>query len=239
LLASCFALLLSATAAAAPQVRWLTLKSSRPGLYDIRARYPELKGPGPVTALANREFRSEAESEAGSVRQAALGDRKLGAQRFGPYELRLSTHLSVVDDELVTGYLASDSFTGGAHGNAHYLPLNFGIVGGRAVKLRLKDLLRPEVDPVRFYSDATLPGLNQQKRAREASPVDEVPPQLVDRFVITRAGITWIFAPYDVGAYAEGAYFVKVPWEQMEGSLRTAGPLQRLRGMGVAVPDGG
>jgi hypothetical protein len=222
--------LLAAAALAAPLTKWRTVSDDRRGLYRLKASYPVFTADSPVARLANHAYRQAAQQATAQVRQEAIADaprrRRLGAPMG--YALDLRGHTSLVGERLLCGYLTDFRFTGGAHPSTNYLPMNFALVGGKAKRLVLKDLLARDASAAKLTVDAVLPELNRIKRGRGADPAVSLDPGLLDKFVVTANGITWLFAPGDAGAYAEGSYLVKVPWSRLEGLLRAAGPLQPL-----------
>ena len=46
-------------------------------------------------------------------------------------------------------------------------------------------------------------------------------------FTFSPAGVEFHFAPYHVGSYAEGMYYVLVPYSVLKPVLRPGGPLAR------------
>ncbi len=47
-------------------------------------------------------------------------------------------------------------------------------------------------------------------------------------FALTPAGIRIAFAPYAVGSYAEGAYFVTLRYESLQSVIDPTGPLAKF-----------
>ena len=74
-------------------------------------------------------------------------------------------------------------------------------------------------------------------QAMEASSVgpggiEELTDVQCDNYVMTPYGMTWMFSPYEVASYAEGEFFVKVPWSELR-------PIMRRTPLMDPVPESG
>jgi hypothetical protein len=114
----------------------------------------------------------------------------------------------------------TDWYTGGAHPNYGFAEHNFLRSGDEIEMLELPDLFTQNADlsgMANFVKD----DLNKQ----EASfiPEDFNAKTLEDSssFTLSPKGITFHFAPYAVGSYAEGYYEVTVPFEEVKDMLRS------------------
>jgi len=216
--AICFGMLLAFSAAdASLPVRWRTMTSSKPGFYKASVQIPQFGTNDPVARFANDELRKKARTLLNSFVSSAY-DPKFKPSL--PYEYQLRAVVGVAEPGLISYYLTEYSFTGGAHGNTALTGWSYGMVGNRPGPLKFANLQRNRMESRAAATQIVLPALNDAKRIRGGDPVTELPPTTTDNFVITRAGMTWLFSPYDVGPYAEGAYFVKVPWTDMQGTVR-------------------
>ncbi len=140
-----------------------------------------------------------------------------------PFELTIEPTVSLNSARRVSVLLTVVQYAGGAHPNTYHEGFVFGADGK---SLALKDLLRPGVSEQDFVAAILLPELNEVKRARGSGPVQSLGPAELSCFVATPAGISWVFSPYAVGSYAEGTFVVKIPWEKLEGVLRSPNPLR-------------
>lgn len=216
--AICFGMLLAFGAAdASLPVRWRTMTSSKPGFYKATVQIPQFGTNDPVARFANEELRKKARVLLNAFVSSAY-DPKFKPRI--PYEYQVKTTVGVAEPGLVSYYLTEYSFTGGAHGNTALTGWTFGMAGNRPGPLKFANLQRNRMESRAAATEIVLPALQEAQRKRGGNPATELPPTFVDNFVLTRAGITWLFSPYDVGAYAEGAYLVKVPWTDMQGTVR-------------------
>jgi heat shock protein HslJ len=214
----CFGLLLAAGLAdASLPVRWRTLTSSKAGYYNAKVVIPIFQSSDPVARLANQELGKKARLLLNAFVSSSK-DQKF--KPFAPYEYQVSATIGVAEPGLVSYYLTEYSYTGGAHGNTALTGWTYGMTGGRPGALKFANLQRNRMESRAAATAIVLPALNEAKRKRGADPVEELPPTFVDNFVITPAGITWLFSPYEVGAYAEGSYSIKIPWIDMQGTVR-------------------
>jgi uncharacterized lipoprotein YbaY len=227
LLLALFGLLVAPMAEASP-VQWRAIRRVKTGVYDVKAVYPVIPLRSAVAKQANQAFRQVAETATREVIRGAERDARESGRLRAPYALEMKSAITYLADDLVSGLITVYQYTGGAHGNTFFVPVNYGLVKGRVKKLMLADLLPPDADPVAFATEAALPLLNEQKRARGADEMTALDKNLINQFYFSQNGLTWTFAPYDVGAYAEGAYVVKAPWSRMEGQLDNNGPLRYI-----------
>lgn len=109
-------------------------------------------------------------------------------------------------------------YTGGAHPNTFYRALTFERVAGVGVReLALRDLFRAA------YADTLLTEVDRKLRAWGAAWIVDGSVVLQEAdlnvFTLTRRGLRFAFAPYAVGPYAQGAFFVTVPYELLSDAL--------------------
>lgn len=123
-------------------------------------------------------------------------------------------------------------FSGGAHGNSHFTALNFALADdGTVQSLGLWDLLAKSRTNAEQLSRLILADLRRQR----ASSVleggiksftaelerDSIP------FTLQPGGLAFHFAPYAVGAYAEGDYEVRIDHKSLLPLLRPGSRLVR------------
>ncbi|MGE0001680.1 MAG: DUF3298 domain-containing protein, partial [Fimbriimonadaceae bacterium] len=196
----CAILALSLTLATPPKVTFKQESHDRAGWYEVSATIPTFSG-NEIAKLASRECAKIARDRMAEFRDEY--DRNDKPDRIGYFDW--SPVVSLLTDSMVSLYAHSDTYTGGAHGNRDFVGLNFAMVAGKPKRIVLADLMDPGADPVVTASELVIPKL----RAMNASSVidggvTQVTPQQADNFVVTPAGITWLFSPYEVASYAEG-----------------------------------
>lgn len=203
------------TLATPPKVTFNQESHNRAGWYEVSATIPTFRG-NEVAKLASRESARIARDRMTEFRNEY--DRNDKPHRIG--YLDWSPVVSLLTDSMVSLYAHCDTYAGGAHPNRDFVGLNFAMVAGKPKRIVLADLMDPGADPVATASELVIPKL----RALNASSIvygeiTQLTQQQADNFVVTPAGITWLFSPYEVASYAEGHFFVKVKWEEMNGKV--------------------
>lgn len=203
-------------------VRTASISSARKGLWNAKATYPVFTSDSETRRIASQTFKQDAEKTLGEFVRNARGFAASGQKPIAPWELSQSAVVALNSASLVSGYAQTFDYSGGAHPNRYYRAINVAKIGNKVKRIKLSDVIKPGEDLEEFATENIVPELNRMKRARGIDGiVYEVDEKLLDNFVITPAGITWLFGPYDVGAYVEGEYFVKVSWLKL---LRELGP---------------
>ncbi|CAA9579037.1 MAG: Bll3052 protein [uncultured Truepera sp.] len=113
-------------------------------------------------------------------------------------------------------------YTGGAHPNTDYRSLTFRRVGERTVRVTLRNLFRDGTP----YRRVLLSEVNCKLRARRAAWIVDGSVTLKERdlnvFTLTSRGLEFVFAPYAVGPYAQGVFFVTVSYDALKNLLKPA-----------------
>lgn len=121
-------------------------------------------------------------------------------------------------------------YTGGAHGNTWYAPINLLLSSSGASRFGLDDIFLKGSGWERKVSELIIEDLRKQEAAWIIQgEVTEVDPSQLDRFTVSPAGIDFYFGPYEMGCYAEGTYVAFLPWAALEGFIETSGPVDLLR----------
>jgi len=107
-------------------------------------------------------------------------------------------------------HFMGSEYTGGAHGNRFHMVLSFDLNSGK--RLGFDDL---------FADKNALPKLInriadgvQALKAAGTDPVSRAPAAIdanMDRIALTAEGLRVIYAPYEMGSYAEGEFVVDIP----------------------------
>lgn len=121
------------------------------------------------------------------------------------------------------------SYTGGAHGNTFFVSSTYWIKDGKAVQLKLADLFLPNASYMKVLSDYCINDLRKKGAGWVVSgELKEFKEEDLDVFAVSPRGIMFAFAPYAVGSYAEGPYFVEIRYDELEGVLNPRGPLKKF-----------
>jgi hypothetical protein len=193
------------------------MTSSKAGVWKAKAMCPVFDA-SLVGLQSTKEFRSTAKSFFDEFMSAATSN----PQRV-TYELDVKPTIAISRPRIVSGYFTVFSFTGGAHPNTFLRSVTVGLVGGKPKALRAKDILvtGKQADLLQLLQ-AKLHDAKQAKGVGEGGVVET---GHLDNFVVTPGGITWLFEPYAVGAYVEGAYLLKCSWKDLRGTVDLHGPL--------------
>lgn len=136
-----------------------------------------------------------------------------------PWTSELSYTIELYNDSLISIMFSSYDYSGGAHGNTYYFVKNYRLTPTGFKPLALTDV---------FKNNTIANGLSalivaNLKEQQASSVVDgekqSFKPDELQFFTLTPAGINFHFAPYEVGAYAEGAFVVFIPYEKLKPLL--------------------
>lgn len=220
--------LLAACSLANAGVQWQTISNVKAGKYSANTKYPKFTGPGPVSAMASTLYANEEKRQHAAFLSSAVRSLKSQPKPVAAYEFDQTATVTLYNPNLVSGYVERYDYSGGAHPNTFYVPINVGLVNGKARRLRLADVLLNSTPPVDVLEKVVLPALNAIKKQQGVEKIDTIDGDLADNFVVTAAGLTWVFQPYAVGPYSDGEYFVKIPYSKLKGMIDPKGPLGSL-----------
>ena len=189
------------------------------------------------------EIRSRANRGTEAFIAAAEADRESAASEgfdFRPHSLDVSWIEVGPKEGRLAGFLGTyATYTGGAHPNVGFDVLNWD--RETSTIITFEDLFENEDGARQTMADALKAGLLEQKRIRlEGTGVSEI--QMMDAWVSPAfegnagvfrgftvasstvpdraGGLIYHFAPYEVGAYAEGVYTVGVGHEEFDDELK-------------------
>jgi len=135
--------------------------------------------------------------------------------------------IEYVSDDLVS-ILFTYEYEGGVHPNRDFFSVNLWLKGDSIMKIGLKDVFQSKSDYMNLLSDICFAELKD-----EASDLaNGSKKDLLDKlqvFTFTPKGITFSFAPYEIGSYAEGSHHCNIPYKKIEKVINTNGPLARFK----------
>lgn len=211
--------------------RPLALRPARKDL-ELSAEYPVLVGDeGPAAQKFNRLVRDLA---AGEMRPL-LRDRSDpddDKQRMEGVHMkrRISHKVVYASDELVSVlFYVTGYSTPSAHGYHYFVTFNFDMKAGR--KLELEELFEPGSRYLKAIARACVEDLDRQFPPGYATRGGTRPAAKADNYpawVVTPAGLVFIFEEYDLVAYAEGEPKVLIPFERLKEMMRPEGALASL-----------
>lgn len=195
------------------------IKEAVPGTYTASISYPVFKGDTPVVDFANNALAERANRLMAEFKKAMPRTRTAA-----PSEALVSTSISFYTTELITGVMSSYMFTGGAHGNSFSLPYNFAIVNGKPKELKFSDVFRPGTgDTVSQRVLAKLKGVERASFIADGS-VSSMTADQLNRFIITKVGVKFLFDHYELGPYISGAFNVTLLFSEIDDVLLPNGP---------------
>ncbi|HXH61380.1 MAG TPA: DUF3298 domain-containing protein [Fimbriimonadaceae bacterium] len=195
--------------------------SSKKDVYDAKTVYPQFSGDSAVAKLATKEVAAPLDSQLEFFMVAVDDYETADRPKVGALYFEAGAKISIAKTDFVSLYTTVFDFAGGAHPNTVYQGMTWGIVDGKARRLKFADLLKKGEDPVAVASAVVVPKLVKAAATwfKEGDKT-KLDPKMVENFVVTKAGVTWIFSPYDAGPYVDGEFFIKVPWSELKGHLK-------------------
>jgi hypothetical protein len=195
----------------------------------LKATYPQLRSAQPAMQVINRmirEFVQETQKHFDDV----FGKPDPDDDWPGiPFEQLLNFCVMYYSEDLVSVFGTGYEYTHGAHGNYTHYAENFWIVNGEITLVRLSDLFMDGSNWQELLCHHASADLQRQKEP------DFIPCSLtieeLDVFWLAEEGITFVFAPYEVGCFAEGSYAVHVPWSVLQPVIRGDGPVGKFAGL--------
>ncbi len=123
--------------------------------------------------------------------------------------------------EFISMVAQREEYTGGAHGVTGYQSYNFAWVNGKLVNLHLADLFDPNSNWLSRLSAACVKDLRRQGASSvTGDSITEFGPEDLKIFTADARGLTFYFASYQVGCYAEGTFEALAPLEAFQETLR-------------------
>lgn len=145
------------------------------------------------------------------------------------YWYTLNTTVTWWEDDAVCILFDTYSYQGGAHPNTRFDTLMMTVEDGEFKEVQLKNVfIRPSeiektLSPLIVERLIAKGWANDQpdRRKRVFTAGDLL------YFTVSARGLTVYFEPYAIGAYAEGAFVVTVPWDDLKDVIDPKGPMRR------------
>lgn len=212
-----------------------TVKAKR---LDLSAEYPELTG-GAKVAGFNQLVKSRVTKEINDFKKEMMSltadDLKTLPQGVNNY-MDIGYNIEYADNDLISVNFMESTFSGGAHPNYNYFTITYDLRNGKEVKL--SELFKPGAK----YLEAVSAYATKDLQSRKSPDSDENMGLAQDLFEegakptadnyqswnITKKGLMFTFAPYQVGPYAYGTHTVIVPYAQLREIARSDGVIARM-----------
>lgn len=118
------------------------------------------------------------------------------------------------------------TYTGGAHGNTFYISQNYSLTGENIKLINLSDLFIADSDFINILSNYLIKKLKEQNASLIINgEITEFNEKDLRAFAISPRDLLFVFSPYSVASYAEGPFFVKVPYSEIRQIVNPDGPL--------------
>ncbi len=200
------------------------IEKRKPGYYSANGTFPLLPRTH-VQGMASLGFESIVK---GSVhRFLKFCEEDITEKPRAPWDHQSFVTLTMNSPTLVSGMATHYEYTGGAHPNTTYTCMTWGIKNGKAQRLRLTDLCKPNSNPQAQLQAVIFGKLvkNPQAMWIQEGTVSEMSAAQFDSFVVRPDGLEYVFAPYEMGPYAAGTVLCKLKWSEIPGLDRN-GPLR-------------
>ena len=200
------------------------------GKWDADTTYVHFNSSSAVTNLANREIKSQALMDIARFRTDAAKQMADSPDSMRPYAFIEQPTVTLARANLISGYFEINDFFGGAHGRETYRRFSFGLVNGKARRLKLADFFKKGVDARATLSALVIGKLKNRDGADwvKEGQVKELDATTCGSFVVTSTGFEYIFEPCVMGPYAAGSFDVAIPLSELKDKLDSAGPLKAL-----------
>ncbi|MFZ4507986.1 MAG: DUF3298 domain-containing protein [Fimbriimonas sp.] len=186
--------------------------------WSISVAYPKFSARTTSAAFANKWARvTEGKVFDEFLAQAKRDLPELKRMRSSAqYDLLVQPTITLQSALVCSGYATSYAYTGGAHGMTSFTPIN---VSSSGKTIKLADLFVRGADSVGECSYAILGELLRQERGSYVLSGEwkRLEPAQVNQFVLTPDGILFLFGPYELGPYSDGAFLVKIPYSRLQG----------------------
>ena len=208
-------LLLLGAGASSAQPKLNTLKAVVPKQYEVVTVYPTFAESTPVANLAEQRLGARAKKEhnafIGEIKKFIADPNTMLPSGAGCYQEIKPTVTLYHPARLISVRMDGSQFTGGAHPLPFTNVFTFARVNGTAKQVTLADMFRAGSN----YQNRINRVLLAKLKAKKASLVVDgeiktLKPEQLNRFVVEKDGLRFIFPPYDVASYAEGYFEVKL-----------------------------
>jgi len=156
----------------------------------------------------------------------------------GPFILQYNLETVFFSKKIISLFGKFNEYTNLPHGRARYEGKNFCEVNNQFKELNLRDLFttQNQMKLLISYCENNLKNQPISYFAGEDVLRTTLSQDDLDTFVIDDQFLILIFQPYVAGSYADGPFFVKIPFEHAKNMWDTNNPLALL--IGDAVSSG-
>lgn len=199
-------------------VVYRVMKTGEKGLYEAKCKYPVFQSSEPVAAMANAEIKKWAASQ----QNAFLKECKDYFKQFkekpeAPWEQTIDGEAVTHNSKIISVRIRVNTFTGGAHPVFEDTVFNYAVVNGKAKRLTLDDLFVDRAASRKHVHSLLIKKLKATGNAQwlEDGTVTSLEPAQLNRFVVGRSALTFLFNPYEVGPWAVGNFEIPLTFKEL------------------------
>lgn len=204
--------------------------------FEINAEYPELNGfkDAAIAAKFNQLVREVVMREVNDFKKLMdeMTDEEIEQSREAEIKkyLEMWYRVNFANDKIISIGWGNSTFAGGAHPNYFSASINFDLRTGK--KIELAELFKPNSNYLKLISDYCIRSLKTQTgEMSDEEWIQNGAGMNEDNFKswnLTKDGILINFDPYQVAAYAAGAFEVWIPFRDLKNILRQDAPVTGL-----------
>ncbi len=205
---------------------------------ELTAEYPELAGGANVSGF-NQLVKSRVTREINDFKKQMMAstaeDLKMLPAGVNNY-IDIGYNIEYADNDVISVNFMESTFTGGAHPNYNYFTITYDLKNGKEVDI--SQLFKPGtkyLESISAYATKDLQsrkmpdsdenmGLAQDVFEDGAKPTAEN----YQSWNLTKKGLMFTFAPYQVGPFAAGTHTVIVPYARLREIAKTDSVLARM-----------
>lgn len=188
--------------------------------FNIDVTYPYIEKENgfneSVANIINEEIKNFQENSLSNDSAVKETDPEGYSQYSRQYDLKISYEKGQVDENIVSIIFSIYNFTGGAHGNGYFAPVNYNLKDNK--EIFLADLFIGQSDYLKKISDYSINDLKKQATQRLGSTeglwIEDGAGPKEDNFsvfLVNKDSITFYFSPYQVAPYVASSFEVVMP----------------------------
>lgn len=198
------------------------------GKIEAEMKLGRVSGSSGLATLARNTVRkAETKNYDDFMKQAREVERDFGYDWPGcSYEA--ASKAAFEDSRLISIVVGCYQYLGGAHGLGVTRTYNFGLVGGKPKHLTLKDVVgKSNVEKVQILLIEKI--VKHPRTAwKDMGWLTTLSEDQLNRFWVSKWGLTWEFDPYELASYADGPFTFSLSWAEMKGLIAKNSPVGHL-----------
>ena len=203
--------------------------------FYLKMEYPIFVSPTSGVQKINTIISNHAQREFHTIESAISRNRT----RQGEFWIDRSTEwyddyyysIKYYSEDFVSLFVVRENYSGGAHIITDYQPAHYWIKDEEPDSVTLSDLFLPGSPYLEELSNYCINDLREQGASNVVNgEVLNFNEDDLSDFSVSPRGIEFCFERYSLGSYAEGEFFVTVPFKSLERIFNPEGPLKKIVG---------